>query len=114
MKFSGNCHFASGGLFLHKKNSYFTAAGNKMKLSVDTSHLPLLELQKEQSAGFLCHACEGIDGHGSGPLLLCCPGPSRVFHLLADEQDLLPRSAPSQLCSGLFLETGRIPPSGLK
>lgn len=79
-----------------------------MKLSIGVFHLPLtpfLSLRKEQRADFLCDRCEGIHGHGSGPLLLC---PCQVYHLLADEQGLQPRSAPSQLCSGLFLETGRI------
>lgn len=35
--------------------------------------------------------------------------PAGVERLLADERGSRPRSAPSQLCSGLFLETGRIP-----
>lgn len=73
-------------------------------------HLALvlfLTVRKEQVLQAMEVTAWRVDG--SGPLLLSCTDPSPVFHLLAEEGDLQPLSAPSQLCSGLFLETGRNP-----
>lgn len=110
MKFRGNCNLASSGIFLHKQKLYFTAVDNKMTFLICIFHLALvlfLTVRKEQVLRAMEVTAWRVDG--SGPLLLSCTDPSPVFHLLAEEGDLQPLSAPSQLCSGLFLETGRNP-----